>query len=663
MRTAANVGLPAEIEVVDEPGRFVYRLPPRALGRWRWVALGCFLVGGFVVYKLVRILWDLLSRLNRPPEWPDLLLGLVVLVIGSVVAYFLLGLGLAIACGRRTIELRGARLRTTERAGPFWRTKKWKIARIERMAVVGVSATDNSGPPEVLSQLYALTADLRDGKRIMIAPAFPRDLLAALSADLAKRCDRMLEMASAGQADPIPVTVAETGLHRDARAGGADRLGQETGSRILADETLDDRDRDDDSDDDDDDDDQIDATAAGFQPADSRVAIERSPSGVTITIPAAGLRAGSKGMFAFSLIWCGGLAVITAFILLGSQQPPDRGLLGPLLFLSLFWLVGIWLMLSGINMGRRRAALAAVDGELMILQTSIYRTNTRQWKAGEVAGVQTGASGIEINDRQVLELQVISSTGDKFGLLAGRDEAELRWLADELRDALHLTELEQGGAASTIMQRDVDTQPRGSRIQIEHFPGGFSMTIGPAGIRRGSQGFAALGSFLVALVGGFVGAAVWFKTGPAEHPIGAIILLATAAIGVSLLLAGINIGLRRGAIAIAHERLLVTQTSFFGSRRQEYEPGEVAAVRAIPAGQSKDYGGLVELEVLATNGGKQSFWCGRDKHELFWMATLIRQALGVPALGADDAMESAYDEPSDGSIAERSDIELDDARD
>jgi hypothetical protein len=43
---------------------------------------------------------------------------------------------------------------------------------------------------------------------------------------------------------------------------------------------------------------------------------------------------------------------------------------------------------------------------------------------------------VEVNHRPVIELQIFPRTGRKFGLLAGRDVAELQWIAAVLRQAL-----------------------------------------------------------------------------------------------------------------------------------------------------------------------------------------------------------------------------------
>jgi hypothetical protein len=57
----------------------------------------------------------------------------------------------------------------------------------------------------------------------------------------------------------------------------------------------------------------------------------------------------------------------------------------------------------------------------------------------DIADIRAGPSGREVNDRPVLELQVHPRKGKKVGLLAGRNEEELRWMAAQLRRALELS--------------------------------------------------------------------------------------------------------------------------------------------------------------------------------------------------------------------------------
>jgi hypothetical protein len=47
-----------------------------------------------------------------------------------------------------------------------------------------------------------------------------------------------------------------------------------------------------------------------------------------------------------------------------------------------------------------------------------------------------GRSGMEVNDKPVMELQIVCKDGKKVGFLSQRNEGELLWIAAVLRQAL-----------------------------------------------------------------------------------------------------------------------------------------------------------------------------------------------------------------------------------
>jgi hypothetical protein len=147
---------------------------------------------------------------------------------------------------------------------------------------------------------------------------------------------------------------------------------------------------------------------------------------------------GTSGIFFFALIWNGFMTVFTSVVLCGglnAENKPDETALWVIpLFLSLFWAIGIGLMLGALNMGRRRAMFAIAAGKLLVMQKGIFGTKQHEWAAEEIDSIATAPSGMKVNDRDVPHLQIHAS-GEKLGLLTGRDEQELEWLACELRGA------------------------------------------------------------------------------------------------------------------------------------------------------------------------------------------------------------------------------------
>lgn len=210
-------------------------------------------------------------------------------------------------------------------------------------------------------------------------------------------------------------------------------------SNLEEDDELDDNELDDEDELDDDED--WSEPDPSVKPPESKIQIERFPDGVTIQVPPAGI-AGTKGMFVFALIWDGAMAVFTAFILFaafnGKNNNPDSATWILPVFLGVFWLAGIGLLLGSLNMARRKAAIAVTSGTLMVIQTGLFGTKQRTWEPGGVRSVRLGSSGMEVNDVPIQELQIEGGPHSKFGMLAGRSNDELAWLAYEIRQALGL---------------------------------------------------------------------------------------------------------------------------------------------------------------------------------------------------------------------------------
>jgi hypothetical protein len=99
-----------------------------------------------------------------------------------------------------------------------------------------------------------------------------------------------------------------------------------------------------------------------------------------------------------------------------------------------------------------------------------------------------------------------------------------------------------------------------------------------------------------------------------------------AAIG--FLLGAINMGLRRAALAVTGGSLLVIQTGIFGSKRRQWEPGDVEAIACGPSGLEVNSVPVLELQIH-DGGGKFGLLSGRSDAELEWIASELRQALGV----------------------------------
>jgi hypothetical protein len=355
----------------------------------RLIGLPFLAAAAFFLYWDVRIGVSNVTNLNHPLEVADYFMVGVGVVLGCF-AYYPIWLGLTILAGRRVIELRGGKLRTTERVGFLWRTKRWPLDKFERVQIVGFFPTPASGPKEgtVLSRLDGLTGMLSDYTRFMIAPGYPRRLLYPIAEELARRCN------ARNDASRPPVIVTTLGPDPTDPA-------DEWNHDVVA------------------------------QPANSKAVLDEYPEGVTINLPPAGFRGAGATLLVVGVLVTG---LMTGLIALARGVPDSiRGIFAAV------GVIGLLIAIHGVRVARRRAVIAIVGPQLLIMQTGLIRSRERKWTVSDLAAVRMDKSGIEINQQPVLELQIVPKTGLKFGLLASRDEAEIRWIAAVLRQRLRLT--------------------------------------------------------------------------------------------------------------------------------------------------------------------------------------------------------------------------------
>jgi hypothetical protein len=180
------------------------------------------------------------------------------------------------------------------------------------------------------------------------------------------------------------------------------------------------------------------------RPTGSPIEVKHFEDGISITVPPAGLWKGSRGLFGFGVLWCSFMTVFSSmFLLVGANAQDVQG--GDkiwifVLVMVLFWSVSIGLLLGGINMGRRQAGLAVAGGTLMVMQIGIFGKRQREWPLASVESIAVVSSGMEVNGVPVMQLQICDADGKKLGLLAGRTDEELEWIAHELRIAGNVSE-------------------------------------------------------------------------------------------------------------------------------------------------------------------------------------------------------------------------------
>ncbi len=406
--------LPPEIEVITTPRGERYEMPARDVGCVKIASIPLMLFGlvffaaGLYTSLIEGGVLGLIAQDNggagggKPFDVFNALFGVPFALIGLGVMY----LGVMIAGGRSVIELRDDRLIATQRSGPFRWRRKVPLEKIRKFQVK--SSNVDEATVAVGAALSALNVVLAADKMYNLAWGYPKTMLRPLGDRLAKKCvsvkgARLIEGDNAG------IEVEERTLGQDRLI---DALKGSPGNHPEAESEI------------------------PLQPAGSGVILETNDAGLTLTVPPVGIRKGGKGTFGFAIFWNGFIAVFTFFWFYAGGFKIGWELLMIVGFLSLFWAIGIGIMISAINAGRRQAILDVVGDTLLITRKTLFKTSQQEVRRDNIASIRRDKSGVEINDVPVLNLQVRLHEGKKISLFSQLTNDELRWIAAVLREAL-----------------------------------------------------------------------------------------------------------------------------------------------------------------------------------------------------------------------------------
>lgn len=317
------------------------------------------------------------------------LLGLPGLFMGLALLFG--GLALWTGRSRCVVEISGGRLRVREIFPPLRWSWKRKVEAIRRFTVGTRPGETPDGATGAAARDWAqrfLMAEGSFSQPLPIGALYPAPVLRALADALAELCRRARPDAPAA-----PMVVAAEAV------GGAP-----------------------------------DAEPDAPRPPTTAVKLIEMNEGFAYDVPPAGVWRGSHGLFLSSLLWlavCGFIFGIPFFIGKGRAIPPPV-----IVFAALFIGIGVAMLLGAIHLGRRRSMLAANAKTLGLRQTGLFGTKEQRVPRAEIAAIRCGPSGLEVNNRPVLELQIFRRAGGKIGGLSQLTEDELRWLAQDLRRRL-----------------------------------------------------------------------------------------------------------------------------------------------------------------------------------------------------------------------------------
>jgi hypothetical protein len=376
----------------------LFRLPRRDLGRLRSVGALIALFGLAGLVFLGFWVWGPLSEfLESDDGFRWLLLGFALLATpGIVITAGFVALGLAILTNATRCEITVGRERiwVRERFGPFrvtWKRRLDQITRIVIQDMTAAAATRGAGARAPAAVPFAaLALETPPQRPLVAAVGYDRVLLRHLADELV---------------DALPER-GGTLIHDDEAEVPVVEVDAEDGVTPEPDSWP--------------------------KPEGSRAVYEERPDGFQVRLPPAGLLRGGGGLFVFALFW----ETISTLFLWGLLVAEERPPWFAFLFILAFHAVGAGMLLAAIHLGSRRAVLGVAGTAFAFRQKGLFGTREYRLDAAEIAAVRVGPSGMEVNNRPVMELQIHRVSGRKVGVLSMRPDDELEWLAWLIRRSL-----------------------------------------------------------------------------------------------------------------------------------------------------------------------------------------------------------------------------------
>ncbi len=173
-------------------------------------------------------------------------------------------------------------------------------------------------------------------------------------------------------------------------------------------------------------------TPAPTRDGSAEIQMRSTPDGVHISVPAAGLRRGTQGLWApylFVLVIFGGILIST---LLGQSLKNFSGLLPAIPIVLIFGGVFGGLGLGLLNMAKRMAVLEVTSTSLRIRRKTLFGDRTYDFPKADITDVRKGNSDMQINGKAVEELQVMVNGHMKVRMLTQRKPEEIQAVAEAI---------------------------------------------------------------------------------------------------------------------------------------------------------------------------------------------------------------------------------------
>ena len=372
------------------------------------------------------------------------------------------------------------------------------------------------------------------------------------------------------------------------------------------------------------------------RPSDSVIEVIDQSDAKVYRVPQRGVWKGSHGLMFFALIWNGFLALFTVGMLAGGGKA-GQDLWIIILMLSIFWAVGIGMVIGAFYLGRQSALIGVRDGLLFIERKTIFGTKWTDFEPGNIASVHVGASNMEVNDVPVKELKIQQVGEAAIGMFSQLDDDEIGWLAQQLSTELNLKPQSFGSWQRFLKPGDLLTPPESSQVTVENSPSETVIMI-PKQKLEGYWVLLMMG--LVFTLGAVPAAIVGMWKFDASFIVIPIALIGTLT-GGGLLVANLLYSSRWFRLNVKPSQITIERHGFLSERTNRIPRENIRTVELKDSGAKVNGRTYMHLAIKSSKPSESlTLMSGRDEREIAYVAALIDQQMGLTDASNENSPEA-----------------------
>lgn len=308
----------------------------------------------------------------------------------------------------------------------------------------------------------------------------------------------------------------------------------------------------------------------------------------------------------------------------GNGAQMDWSFLG---MISIFWIIGIGMLVRSIYVARQSALVGVKDGLLFIERKTMFGTKWTEFTSDQVESIKMAHSNLEVNNVPVMNLRIQPFEGEAVGMFSHLENGEIQWLAQQLRRSLGLRSNANRFAVGNFDTSELLQHISSTNIEVQQANDRTTITVPPHHV-RGLRMLGMLGLvFMVVPIPAAI-AAMFFN---GFDVFSLIFSVAFASMGALLFCIHRMTTTRNYLIVATSQQLDVTVEGFMPCKGLSATRPEILSIDVHDSETKVNNEKFLCLVIKVKGRNGLTMMTGRNEAELVYVGRLLHQRLRLDA--------------------------------